>query len=272
MSGRAWVRVDRGVFDHEMFEDDEYSRREAWLWLCANAAWAPRKVRIRGASEALPVARGQLIASTSFLASQWGWGRQKVRTFLDQLETRSMIKKNQHANHPITTITICKYDEYQSAHENITSPATDQKPQSEEYKTNISSTEGARARFELEVDDHEIRGPAGGDGEPVFVIDLGAVDMEAFHQSLDPKRCRQIAEQCARDWMANRKRPASPMASVRRAIREERNASDTLEHRKTSRSGHSSATLDNRQEWQVEQDRRRAAGRLALQKMGILPA
>ncbi len=35
---RDWFAVERRVFDDEMFVGDEFSRRDAWLWLIANAA------------------------------------------------------------------------------------------------------------------------------------------------------------------------------------------------------------------------------------------
>jgi hypothetical protein len=272
MSGGSWVCVDRAVFEHEMFEGDEFSRRDAWLWLCANASWRDRAVTVNG--DRIKIKRGQLVASRSFLAAAWSWSEKRVRNYLDELIAEGMIEKGQSKGRFANTITICNYEKFQSRIHGEGQQKGQSRaslgPETEQGKQINSSSGDARARFELDIDDREIRGPSGGDGEPVFVIDLGAVDMEAFHQSMEPARCRQIAEQCARDWMANRKRPASPMASVRRAIREERNASDIHEHRKTTRSGHTSATLDNRQEWQIEQDRRRSASREALKKMGIL--
>jgi hypothetical protein len=63
--------------------------------------------------------RGQLSHARSFIANALGMSEQRVRTFLNHLETEGMI--NRAINQGQQIITICKYDEYQ-----ITPPATNQ--------------------------------------------------------------------------------------------------------------------------------------------------
>jgi hypothetical protein len=124
---RGTFSVDRNVFKHDLLDDGSaFSRREAWLWLIAEAAYKPRRVRISGKTYELQ--RGQLAVSTRYLAEAWRWSQTSVRRFLDTLkaaqerltsgsETGSpdgpMI--GSHYGSGVTIITVCNYDKYQPA-------------------------------------------------------------------------------------------------------------------------------------------------------------
>lgn len=108
MSG--WIRVDKGVFKHPMFDGFEFSRRDAWLWLLAKAAWKDTQHRIK--NKVYPVPRGTLFCTLRELANEWGWKSDfKVRNFLENLEDEAMIVKS--ATQGKTQITICNYSLYQ---------------------------------------------------------------------------------------------------------------------------------------------------------------
>jgi hypothetical protein len=100
------------------FGADPFSRREAWQWLIAEAAWKPRKVNVgngRGAT-VVSLERGQLAHSKAFMLQAWGWSSEKaVRTFLDRLEADGRISRHagKPSGQPSAIITICKYDDYQ---------------------------------------------------------------------------------------------------------------------------------------------------------------
>jgi hypothetical protein len=53
---------------------------------------------------------------------------------------------------------------------------------------------------------------------PGFKIDYAAIDLAAGMIGMTKDRARAIAEICARDWAINGKKPASPMATVKRAM------------------------------------------------------
>lgn len=110
---RRWVRSYVDIFEHEMFAGEPYSPREAFLWLIANAAWKPRRVNHKGGM--VDLGRGQLIGARSFLAETWGWGEQKVRTFLNRLQSEGMVIINQSNGHFANVITVCNYSKYQEA-------------------------------------------------------------------------------------------------------------------------------------------------------------
>jgi hypothetical protein len=110
MSERGVFAVDRGIWEHDLLTDSEpFSRREAWLWLLSEAAWKPHRRRIIGRTFELK--RGQLVASTRFIASKWRWSEARVRRFLSSLISESMVGANSDAG--VNVITICKYDDYQ---------------------------------------------------------------------------------------------------------------------------------------------------------------
>ena len=109
MSGT--VNIARALWDDPTFKDSEMSQREAWIWMIAEASWKDRVKRV-GCAE-ISLKRGQLAASTRFLAKAWGWSEPRVRRYFDMLENRRMISRVTDAG--VTVITICKYDDYQSA-------------------------------------------------------------------------------------------------------------------------------------------------------------
>lgn len=110
MSELGVFAVDRGVFDHPVFQSREpLSKREAWLWLLAEASWKERVKAVPGAS--IRLRRGQLSHSIRFMASAWRWDKAKVGRFLERLRTETMIETAAETGQ--TVVTICKYDDYQ---------------------------------------------------------------------------------------------------------------------------------------------------------------
>ncbi|AWC25615.1 MULTISPECIES: hypothetical protein [Aminobacter] len=108
MAGGTFA-VSRGLFDHPFFADEAFTEREAWVWLLAEAAWKPR--RVRGRYGQIELERGQLAHATRFIAVKWKWSEARVRRFLARLKSDAMIDAV--ADAQTTRITICNYDEYQ---------------------------------------------------------------------------------------------------------------------------------------------------------------
>lgn len=116
----GYVAMRRDWQDHDAFGSDEFSRRDAWAWLIANAAWKPSKVRIKGSSVSLE--RGELCFSQRFLATKWRWSKSKVDRFISLLRAEGMIETRSKigatADHPAgqgqSIITICNYNKFQA--------------------------------------------------------------------------------------------------------------------------------------------------------------
>jgi hypothetical protein len=110
---RDWFAVERRVFDDPMFGGDEFSRREAWLWLIAHAAARPHHARTRAGVIALQ--RGEVIVASEYLAEKWTWSRKRVRTFLEQLAQTNRIEMGQSNGHRPNVARITNYQRYQDA-------------------------------------------------------------------------------------------------------------------------------------------------------------
>lgn len=132
----GYIKLYRSVFESEAFDGEPFSRREAWIWLVANAAWKPHEYRFK--STMVPIGRGQLPGARKALAKAWGWGEQRVRTYLELLQSQSMIHLD--SNQQLSIITICNYDKYQSepleSNQQLTSnqPATNHTEERKEAK------------------------------------------------------------------------------------------------------------------------------------------
>lgn len=125
----GWVKVSRDVFAHSAFVGDPYSRREAWLWLIAHAAWHDTKHRF--GNEMLQVKRGEIIVSLRYLSTAWGWkSDKKVRNFLDFLEREKMIGRKMDARK--THLSICNYKAFQDGTEEMDARKTHERRSKEE--------------------------------------------------------------------------------------------------------------------------------------------
>lgn len=109
---RRYIAVTTDIFEHHAFADEAFSRRDAWLWLIANAAWKSHRVRMGNAMVELK--RGQVVAARSFLATKWHWGEKKVRLFLEFLAAENMIEKGQSKGRLANIVTIRKYEQFQT--------------------------------------------------------------------------------------------------------------------------------------------------------------
>lgn len=108
-----WIATSVDIFNHPVLDDDgPFDRRSAWQWLIANACWRSREIRHKG--KPLVLERGQIIIGRRFIAQQWRWTEQMVRSFINQCSRAGMLKLNQSNGHYANVATICNYDKYQS--------------------------------------------------------------------------------------------------------------------------------------------------------------
>lgn len=110
--------MHRGWQDHPVFRNEEYSRRDAFVWLIEEAAYRP--TRIHAGAGTISLNRGQLSHSLRFMAKAWKWDEAKVRRFLTSLSKSEIIDASTDAGQ--TVITICNYDKYQSSEDEPDAP------------------------------------------------------------------------------------------------------------------------------------------------------
>lgn len=107
---KGWVAIYRSLMDHWLFSDKPFCFTAAFLDLVMLANYKDKKTVSRG--ELVDCERGCVNLSMKILAERWGWGRNKVRTFLDKLESDGMVELDITPRR--TVIKITNYDVYQS--------------------------------------------------------------------------------------------------------------------------------------------------------------
>lgn len=116
----GWIRLDRGITEHWLWDDPELLKW--WLDLIMLAARKDESKLIGGKLQT--VRRGQMLASVDFLCERWAKrgkqgkiirkpGVHRVLNFIRLLEESRMITREFLQQRRVTLVTICEYDSYQ---------------------------------------------------------------------------------------------------------------------------------------------------------------
>jgi hypothetical protein len=105
----SFYKMERGWQDSEFFKGEEFSTRDAWEWLVADARWKEGTVNILG--NPIFLTRGQLCHSVRFMAEKFMWSIGRTQRFIKKLQKWNMISVS--TNTGQTIITICNYSKYQ---------------------------------------------------------------------------------------------------------------------------------------------------------------
>lgn len=105
--------LSRKFFTNDMWKTARaYSESEAWLDLIQSARFEASEITSRIGVYDVTFGRGQYPAANRFLAKKWGWGEQRVKSFLERLKKNKMITTE--CTQGVNVITLCKYDDYNS--------------------------------------------------------------------------------------------------------------------------------------------------------------
>ena len=104
---KGFIKLDRSIFEHWIFQDAEKFR--AFVDLIQLARWKDEKLLI--GNELVTIPRGSYYTSELKLAERWGWSRNKTRDYLKLLETEHMITKK--GTTKGTMLTVENYRVYQ---------------------------------------------------------------------------------------------------------------------------------------------------------------
>lgn len=105
--------LSRKFFTNDMWKTARaYSESEAWLDLIQSARFEASEITSRIGVYDVTFGRGQYPAANRFLAKKWGWGEQRVKSFLERLKKNKMITTE--CAQGVNVITLCKYDDYNS--------------------------------------------------------------------------------------------------------------------------------------------------------------
>ena len=108
MTKQGWVAIYRKLTDHWLWSDKPFSKGQAWIDLLLLANHDDNEFLF--GNQVVKVEQGSFITSELKLADRWGWGRKKVRCFLELLQNEQMLVKK--GDNKKTTVTIVNYSVY----------------------------------------------------------------------------------------------------------------------------------------------------------------
>lgn len=106
----GWIKVYRSIENNWIWNDDVFSRGQAWIDILLMVNHEDKKIMFNGTLT--EIKRGDCITSIRKLSDKWGWSRNKVDHFLKQLKSDGMIDYKKDTKK--TLLTVENYDLYQS--------------------------------------------------------------------------------------------------------------------------------------------------------------
>ncbi|MCK5316282.1 MAG: hypothetical protein KAJ55_00130 [Anaerolineales bacterium] len=108
---KGWIIAHRQLFDPDHhLGGDTANKRYAWLDLINMAAHEPFEKPVK--IDLIKLERGEFLASLRYLASRWGWSKNKVAAYFRLILKRSQIETVRGTPHG-TVYRIVNYDTYQ---------------------------------------------------------------------------------------------------------------------------------------------------------------
>ena len=103
----GWIKLDRGITEHWIFQDADYFR--AWITILLMANYEDRTILID--KKPTLVKKGSFYTSITKLAERFGWSRKRTVHFLEALEGDGMVTTRVSTRG--TTLTLVNYEKYQ---------------------------------------------------------------------------------------------------------------------------------------------------------------
>lgn len=138
MADKGWIKLNRQIVDHWLWEDHEFAF--AWIDLLLMVNHENKKILVDG--KPTVIKRGQTLTSIKKLAERWKWSRNRVYRFLGALERDNMVTRN--GTPSGTTLTIENYGKYQSRWN--TNETTDETTNETSDGTPNGTTDGTQTR------------------------------------------------------------------------------------------------------------------------------
>lgn len=132
---KGFIKLDRSIFEHWIFQDAEKFR--AFVDLIQLARWKDEKLLV--GNELVTIPRGSYYTSELKLAERWGWSRNKTRDYLKLLETEHMITKK--GTTKGTMLTVENYRVYQDE-------GTTKSTSNQQQKNNKKTSEGTSKKHQ----------------------------------------------------------------------------------------------------------------------------
>lgn len=164
---QGWFSIQRSLLSSPLWLTERFTRAQAWIDLIGLANHTEGFIRVRDSR--IPILRGQLGWSQLKLAQRWDWSRNKVRSFLNELEKDGKIE--QQKNSLTTIISIINYDHYQKTEqqENIETTTERQLQDTNNNKNKENNLKNEKERFVPPIPNDVIN----------FFFELGSYEEEA---------------------------------------------------------------------------------------------
>lgn len=199
---KGWICLHRGVVDHWIYQEPEALK--LWITMLIEANHENKKHMFNGAM--IEINKGQLVCGRISLAGKTGISENKIRRYLDLLESDSMI--HQQKTNKCSIITIVNYAQYQEKHQQTTI-----KKNENDGKTPSKTTSKTPAEDIDSIGESAVEGNKTTSKEPAnhqqttTPKQLNNTRINKQHEGFDFSSWPELPEkQIADDWFAMRKR------------------------------------------------------------------
>lgn len=109
----GFIKLDRQLMEHWLWEDEPFSKGQAWIDLLFLATHKSEK--FLSGNTLIDGKRGNVYRSKTWLANRWGWSRKKVSNFLNMLAKDGMVVVSSIRMGTVngTVISIVNYGKFQ---------------------------------------------------------------------------------------------------------------------------------------------------------------
>lgn len=196
MAGIGWVAIHRKLQEHWLWDEKPFSKGHAWIDLILMANHEEKKVVL--GNELIVVKSGEFVTSEFKLMERWGWSKNKVRAFLELLQSDGMIIKK--ADRKKTTINIVNYKEY--------STIPDEKRPQKDHKKTTRRPQGDCERYTNNNDNNDnndnnsVCTPTLDEVKDVCRTEKYVVDPSVFYNHYQGRGWRYPSGQPISDWRA----------------------------------------------------------------------
>lgn len=106
---KGYIKLYRDIWSNWLWKVKPFDKARAWIDLIMLANHEEKVIEFN--EKPYTVRPGQHMTSLAALAERWGWSRNKVRRFLNALESERMLTQKRHSNG--TLLTLINYRVYQ---------------------------------------------------------------------------------------------------------------------------------------------------------------
>lgn len=135
----AFIKLDRDLFDSQLWLAEPFTKAQAWVDLIAMANYADKTKYYKGTFQ--KIKRGQIVTSQRTLADRWKWSKSKVANYIRALEQAEMVTTDNTTRW--TVLSIVNYAKYQDV-------KTTKRPQTEPREDHDETTQKPRKDLQEE--------------------------------------------------------------------------------------------------------------------------